>query len=222
VDIESRFNDLEKQLKQMKDLNNQLKEQDKKLKVVDEKQEEKVREVKEQLDDQELKLQEVEDVLSKRLSVLEQQPGTLLWSIDNYTEHQLGASSGLKKHFYSDPFYTGKYGYKLRCFVKFNDKGSQLSVYVELLRGEFDSLLPWPLSKKIVITLINQRKHGNLVMTLSSQEETSFRRLCTTNQEFYGFLRFAKHETIKSQGFLKDDRIFIKVEVEPFDVLANN
>ena len=68
----------------------------------------------------------------------------------------------------SDPFYTGCYGYKLQVIVRpylktkaLQSDGTflpQESLYfgITLLEGEYDDILPWPFSKKITFTVIDQ------------------------------------------------------------------
>ena len=50
------------------------------------------------------------------------------------------------------PFYTPE-GYKLQCYMDCNGegqgKGTHLSVFVCILKGEYDAMLPWPFVKEI-------------------------------------------------------------------------
>ena len=75
---------------------------------------------------------------------------------------------------YSPPFYSHPRGYKLCLSVDANGsgtgKGTHVSVYVLLMRGEFDDQLQWPLRGNITIQLLNQRgggATGNAVMTIT-------------------------------------------------------
>ena len=60
---------------------------------------------------------------------------------------------------YSPPFYTGPGGYKMCIEVYSNGfddgAGSHVSVYVHLMRGEYDSRLVWPFKGDITIQLVN-------------------------------------------------------------------
>ena len=63
---------------------------------------------------------------------------------------------------YSPPFYTGPGGYKMCIRVVAYGSGSgagtHVSVYVHLMRGEYDSRLVWPFRGDITIQLVN---HSN-------------------------------------------------------------
>lgn len=174
---------------------------------------------------------EVIDDLTERLNELERQPtkydGKFLWRISSYEQRLSDAKTGRVLYFYSDAFYSGRYGYKFKCCVSLNGdgdgKGSYLSVYINLLRGKFDALLPWPYSHKIVFTLMNQTHiTDDIVMDIIPDTSLEgWKKPKTEQNSGVGIWKFAKHETVKKGGYLKDDEIFIKVEVEPFDVLTN-
>jgi len=73
-----------------------------------------------------------------------------------------------------------------------------------------------------VFTLINQtKKNEDIVKTITPERQESFHRPNTEQNKGLGFPGFARHEAIKNGGYLKDDVIFIKVEIEPFDLLNN-
>ena len=65
-----------------------------------------------------------------------------------------------KVDWYSPPFYTGPGGYKMCIRVDANGRatGTHVSVYVHLMRGEYDSRLVWPFRGDITIQLVN---HSN-------------------------------------------------------------
>ena len=55
---------------------------------------------------------------------------------------------------YSQPFYTDRYGYKMCGHVYLNvdsiGKGTHLSLFFVLMRGEYDALLEWPFNQKVI------------------------------------------------------------------------
>lgn len=65
------------------------------------------------------------------------------------------------KWWYSRPFYSHVEGYKFGMFVFCNGvldgKGTHISVFLYLVRGEFDENLDWPFRGSITIQLLNQR-----------------------------------------------------------------
>ena len=67
----------------------------------------------------------------------------------------------------SAPFYTRKYGYKFeirlysRRLVDGFWKRRFLSMYFILMKGEYDTILPWPFNEKVTFTLIDQQEDQN-------------------------------------------------------------
>ena len=76
----------------------------------------------------------------------------------------------------SPPFYTHPHGYKV-CLVVYpngieHGKGSHVSVFVGLLKGEHDDQLGWPLELDVAIDLLNWREdkgHHEQTVTINSE-----------------------------------------------------
>ena len=70
-----------------------------------------------------------------------------------------------KEEWKSSPFYTHNRGYKFRLQVYPNGNitgsGSHLSVYAQLMRGEYDNELEWPFEGYIIVELLNWRADKN-------------------------------------------------------------
>ena len=86
-----------------------------------------------------------------------------IWKIENFSEILKQAKAGFKEEVVSDPFYTGCYGYKLQVIVRPFTKGlTQLddTLYfgIASVEGEYDDILPWPFTKKITFTVIDQNE----------------------------------------------------------------
>ena len=87
---------------------------------------------------------------------------TFVWKIDGFGEIFRQAMAGRNQTINSDPFYTkngtGRYGYKLKVRISPNDqRTNQLSVFIIVMKGEYDAILPWPFTKKVKFTLIDQQ-----------------------------------------------------------------
>ena len=65
---------------------------------------------------------------------------------------------------YSSPFYTHPKGYKMCLRIiasgRGDGEGTHVSIYVLLLKGEFDGRLGWPFEGKITFQLLNQEDVG--------------------------------------------------------------
>ena len=70
------------------------------------------------------------------------------------------AKLGRQTSIFSPAFYTHRHGYKLLVRLCLNGsgagKGSHLSAFLVLAKGDFDALLPWPLRRKCTLTLLDQ------------------------------------------------------------------
>ena len=81
-------------------------------------------------------------------------------------------ADNLAKGLFSQPFYLEKYRYKARLQVCMNDSGEQggsLSVFVHIIKGDFDSILDWPFIHMFAIKVKNQKKREDDILTLSNQ-----------------------------------------------------
>jgi TNF receptor-associated factor 4 len=97
------------------------------------------------------------------------------FTMTNFEEYQMDSDEWYSSHFYTHPN-----GYKmcLKVFANGNGprKGTHLSVYVRLMRGEFDDQLKWPFRGRITIKLVNQEKNeDHVVKTLISGADPGFR-----------------------------------------------
>ncbi len=148
--------------------------------------------------------------------------GVLLWKIRDYTRRKQEAVSGRTLSFYSQPFYTHKYGYKMCSRVYLNGDGmgktTHVSLFFVIMRGEYDALLPWPFQQKVTLYLLDQgveRRH------LSDHfhpdpSSSSFRKPQTEMNIASGCPLFVSHSVLENptNNYLQDDTIFIKVAVE--------
>lgn len=80
--------------------------------------------------------------------------GTLIWKIRDYKRRKQEAVAAKTLSLYSQPFYTGYFGYKMCARVYLNGdgmgKGTHLSLFFVVMRGEYDALLPWPFKQKVL------------------------------------------------------------------------
>ena len=72
-----------------------------------------------------------------------------------------GFSSRLKNcsRCYSPPFYTHSRGYKMRLEVR--PRVSNISVYAQLMAGEYDSSLQWPMNVDLTVELVNWARNSS-------------------------------------------------------------
>ena len=120
---------------------------------------------------------------------------------------------------YSQPFYTDRCGYKMCGRVYLNGdgmgKGTHLSLFVVLMRGEFDATLEWPFRQKVTLSLHDQSPACCDLSDTFHPDPTSssFRRPTTEMNIASGCPMFISHSDLQNSHFLKDDTIYMKIVV---------
>lgn len=147
--------------------------------------------------------------------------GTLFWKITNWSiKHQRAKSNLNQNPLESPPFYTSKSGYKMRMKLYPNGdqegKGTHVSVYFQIMKGEFDAILTWPFKRKINVMLLDQSNREPYVDAFHPNPlSSSFQR---PEQEYnipMGMPMFIPQGDLKKYAYLQDDTMFFKVFVNP-------
>ena len=158
--------------------------------------------------------------------------GLLVWKIDNVSQalkenQEHGTQeAGTSTPILSDFIYTGRYGYKLQAIAYLNGigsgQGTHLSVYLSIHQGKYDGVLTWPFKQRVFFSLLDQsedeetREHETKGLDCNRQS-ASFLRPTTSANPGWGFPKFIELETLQNGPYLKDDCIFLKIEVDPLD-----
>ena len=109
----------------------------------------------------------------------------------DFNEYQMDGEEWFSPH-----FYTHSNGYKMCLRVNPSGsgpgKGTHLSVYVFLMRGEFDDQLKWPFGGEITVKLVDQEEHKDHVVKkicfahTSSASDKSCNRVITEERASNG------------------------------------
>ncbi|XP_031568440.1 TNF receptor-associated factor 3-like isoform X2 [Actinia tenebrosa] len=155
-----------------------------------------------------------------RLSILDQcsYDGTFVWKIENYSRRFQEAIVNKTPSLYSPPFYTSRFGYKMCARVYLNGdgsgKGTHVSVFISVMRGEYDAVLPWPFSKKITLKLLDQNHLEDITETFRpDRNSSSFMRPRADMNIASGCPKFCTHLRLQTNGYVKENTMFIKVIV---------
>ena len=129
---------------------------------------------------------------------------------------------------YSDPVYSHFGGYKTRLFVDANGhdlvKGTHVSVFFNLMKGDNDNNLKWPFKGTIKVSLLNQLEDGQHhtaeVWSPNDDvpEDASGRVTERAAAGLWGAHKFIPHEDLSYSGikncqYLKDDTLFFRVDL---------
>ncbi|KAE8582431.1 hypothetical protein XENTR_v10020123 [Xenopus tropicalis] len=106
--------------------------------------------------------------LEMRSACLEQTSydGVFLWKISDLTNKSHDAVTGRAISLYSPAFYTAKYGYKVCLRIYLNGdgagKGTHVSLFFTVMKGEYDALLPWPFKHKVTFVLVDHNNRDSV------------------------------------------------------------
>ncbi|XP_062854552.1 TNF receptor-associated factor 1 [Trichomycterus rosablanca] len=147
--------------------------------------------------------------------------GTLLWKICNVSQKLREAASGQKSSQYSAAFYTSRYGFKvcMRLYM-YGDgvgKGTHMSLFFVIIKGEYDPLLSWPFKHKVTFFLIDQSQREHVIDTFRPDlSSVSFRRPVSEMNVASGCPLFCPLAKLRSSkhAYCKDDTLFLKCVVD--------
>lgn len=146
--------------------------------------------------------------------------GELMWVIKDYTLRKQEATYGRILSLYSQPFYTSRYGYKLCARVYLcgdgSGKGTHLSLFLVVMKGDFDALLPWPFQLPVKLMLLDQTgTHRHISDSFKpNPNSNSFQRPNTDMNVACGVSRFVPHTTLETDTYLRDDIICLRAVVD--------
>lgn len=155
----------------------------------------------------------------KEVSVLRSESSTFVWKINGFNMILIRAINGTEREIYSEPFFTGKTGYKLSVCIQPDGNHSwkhrYLSVRLRFIKGPYDNILAWPFHYKATFTLIDQQedpiKRQNVAQSVISHVSKPTSDFCSEE----GILRFVSHKALKTRRYIVEDTLFLRIEVGP-------
>ena len=148
-----------------------------------------------------------------------------MWRIDDFNKLLGSAKSNEITRIESSPFYSC--GYKCRLKMNpngfSNGKGTHLSLYMIMMRGENDATLEWPFRKTVIFTLIDQQETDaskqNIVESFHVPHperdprllEQLKRPVSVQNSSRFGYNKFVSHKALQERRYIADDAILIQV-----------
>ncbi|XP_075041769.1 TNF receptor-associated factor 1 [Mixophyes fleayi] len=147
--------------------------------------------------------------------------GVFLWKISDLAQKCHDAITGKAASLYSSAFYTARYGYKacLRIYLNGDGagKGTHISLFFAVMKGECDALLPWPFKHKVTFMLLDQSNREHVIDAFRPDiTSVSFQRPVNDMNIASGcplFFPLTKLQSAKN-SYLKDDTIFIRCIID--------
>lgn len=164
----------------------------------------------------------------EKISALENRPlschNKYTWKINGFQEFLRRAKVGLQDVIYSDPFYTGQCGYKIKIGLYPNGlmyaKNTHLSLSLIIMKGEYDTILQWPLAKQVTLTLIDQQGNPDDRENIVHRLFKSCGYTCVSSRpvreenEATVFPKFVSHDSLKKRAYIVDDAMFIEAKFD--------
>lgn len=153
-----------------------------------------------------------------------------VWKVSAFWERVSKAKSGNDVRVESDTFYVGPQGYKMKLAMYPNGtkeaRNAHISLYIALMKGKYDAILPWPFLYKVTLTIMDQNadvmQRNNFVKSFIPEPSwKSMQRPDSEENERRGFGRFFSHAKLVTGSYVVDDTLFIKLEVGPVDKPAS-
>ncbi|KFQ20187.1 TNF receptor-associated factor 2, partial [Mesitornis unicolor] len=147
--------------------------------------------------------------------------GVFLWKITDVGRKLQDSVTGRTVSLYSPAFYTAKYGYKVCMRVYLNGdgtgKGTHMSLFFVVMKGDYDALLPWPFRHKVTFMLLDQNNREHIIDAFRPDlTSASFQRPVNDMNVASGcpmFLPLAKLQSPK-YAYVKEDTLFLKCIIE--------
>ena len=149
--------------------------------------------------------------------------GVLIWKITDFAKRRNEAITGKQVSFYSPCFYTSRHGYKMRVRIYLNGdgigKGTHISLFFAVMRGEYDAILRWPFQQKVTLMLLDQNNVEHAIDAFRpDRNSSSFQRPRREVNIASGCPTFCSLSELHNHAYVKDDTMFIKVIVDTCDI----
>ena len=149
--------------------------------------------------------------------------GQLLWKITQFSRRRNEAVSGQQVSFYSPCFYTSRYGYKMCARIYLNGdgmgRGTHISVFFVVMRGQYDAILRWPFRQKVTFMLLDQDNVEHVIDAFRPDpNSSSFQRPRRETNIASGCPMFCSLTELNNHAYVRDDTMFLKIIVDTSDL----
>ena len=146
----------------------------------------------------------------------------LVWKITEFDRKRSEAVNGQKLSFDSPCFYTSRYGYKMCARIYLNGngmgRGTHISLFFVVMRGEYDSILRWPFRQRVTFMLLDQDDVGHVIDAFRPDpNSSSFQRPRGETNIASGCPTFVSIEELNNHAYVREDTIFFKIIVDVSD-----
>ena len=154
-------------------------------------------------------------------SKFEDGSNSFTWEITGFEYILSQGKKGNQTKIQSGPFDI--FGYKLKLSIcpdgQRDGAGTHISLFIVVMKGANDAILPWPFDKRVTFKLIDQQENPidreNIVLFFKANPENKkcFGRPVTDQNTGHGFPKFVSHDKLRERRYIVDDTIFIQIEL---------
>ncbi|XP_069465867.1 TNF receptor-associated factor 2 isoform X2 [Ambystoma mexicanum] len=178
----------------------------------------KVRQLERSIGMKDLALTEMEQrIIESEASTYD---GVFIWKITEFARKRQEAIAGRSPAMFSPAFYTSKYGYKMCLRIYLNGdgtgRGTHLSLFFVVMKGQSDALLRWPFNQKVTLMLLDQNNREHIIDAFRPDvTSSSFQRPVSDMNIASGCPLFCPISKLESKNsYMREDTIFIKAIVD--------
>lgn len=123
---------------------------------------------------------------------------------------------------HSDALYTHLNGYKMCMRINLNGVdsglGKHIALFVHMMQGDYDSILEWPFTGRIVLSILDQsdadHRHHLSESLIAKPNLLAFKRpTAPRNYKGYGYVEFAPIEQMREGTYVKNNTMLVKIQV---------
>ena len=149
--------------------------------------------------------------------------GVLIWKIMHVSAKIYNSYNEPEKSIYSPPFCTSRHGYKMCARIYLNGdgmgKGTHISLFFVIMRGEHDAILRWPFRQKVTFMLLDQDNVEHVIDAFRPDpNSSSFQRPRREANIASGCPLFFPISDLNKHAYIKDDTMFVKAIVDCSDL----
>ena len=149
--------------------------------------------------------------------------GVLIWKIMHVSAKIHNSYNGPEESVYSPPFFTSRHGYKMCARIYLNGdglgKGTHISLFFLIMRGEYDAILRWPFRQMVTFMLLDQDIVEHVIAAFRPDpNSSSFQRPRREANIASGCPLFFPISDLNKHAHIKDDTMFVKIIVDCGDL----
>ena len=149
--------------------------------------------------------------------------GVLLWKISDFARKKQEAVSGMQTSLYSPCFYSSSHGYKMCVRLYLNGdgmgRGTHISLFFVVMRGQYDALLRWPFRQKVTFMLLDQDNVEHVIDAFRPDPSSnSFQRPKREMNIASGCPNFFPLLELNNHAYVRDDTMFLKIMIDTANI----